>query len=307
MLALVVAEAAPHVELAEVPDLAAPLPDEALIDVRAFSLNRGEVKALENAERGAVHGWDVAGVVARAAADGSGPPEGTRVVGLKHPPGAWAQQAATPTELLAPLPDGVAFEQAATLPVAGLTALRALEIGGYVLGKRVAITGASGGVGRFAIQLAHDGGAHVTAVARRQEGLTALGAHDVVDRIGTEGDRFDVVLDGVGGSVLGDAVRRLAPGGVVISYASTIADPVEYPTRALFGQAPRARIRGLLIFDELAHTRTGAADLQRLAQRIAIGRLDVTPDLLASWRDAPRAVQALLDGQVRGKAVLTVD
>ena len=71
------------------------------------------------------------------------------------------------------------FEQAATLPVAGLTALRALELGGFVLGKRVAVTGASGGVGRFAIQLAKLAGAHVTAIARRTEGLAELGADEV--------------------------------------------------------------------------------------------------------------------------------
>lgn len=309
MLALAVAAEPPHVELTEVPDLAPPLPNEALIDVRAFSLNRGEVRALANAEPGRVHGWDLAGVVARAAADGSGPPQGARVVGIKFPPGAWAQRVAVPTESLAELPESVTFEQAATLPVAGLTALRALEIAGYVLGKRVAITGASGGVGRFAIQLAHDGGAHVTAVARRQEGLAELGAHDVIERLDPDSDdpRFDVILDGVGGPILGDAIQRIASGGVIISYASTITDPVTYPTRALFGAAPRASVRGLFIFDELAHTRTGTADLERLAQRIAIGRLDVTPDLQASWREAPRAVTALLDGEVRGKAVLTVD
>ena len=68
-----------------------------------------------------------------------------------------------PTEFLAELPEGISFAQAATLPVAGLTALRALEIGGFVLGKRVLVTGASGGVGRFAIQLAALAGAHVTA------------------------------------------------------------------------------------------------------------------------------------------------
>src|SRR6202008_775002 len=93
-------------------------------------------------------GWDIAGVVERAAADGSGPPEGARVVGLVWT-GGWSERAAVPTRQLAELPDAVSFEQAATLPVAGLTALHALQIGGFCLGKRVLVIGASGGVGRF--------------------------------------------------------------------------------------------------------------------------------------------------------------
>ena len=308
MLALVAAPQPPHVELAEVPD-PVPLPHEALVAVRAFSLNRGEVKRLETMEPGAITGWDVAGVVERPAADGSGPPEGTRVVGLKHPPGAWAQKVAVPTEVLAPLPDAVSFEQAATFPVAGMTALRALEIIGFVLGKRVAVTGASGGVGHFAVQLARQAGAHVTAVARRQEGLEELGAHEVVTSLAEDhgGPRFDAIVDGVGGAVLGDAVQRIAPGGTIVTFASTTGDPVSYPARALFGEASGAQIRGLLLFPELSHTRSGTSDLTRLAERVASGDLKITIDRTASWRDAASAVQALLDGEIRGKAVLTVD
>src|SRR6059058_2848222 len=177
MRALVCTAEAPFAELAEAPD-PTPLPNQALVDVRAFSLNRGECRRLESQAPGTLIGWDLAGVVRQAAADGSGPADGARVVGVVRA-GAWAQRAAVETEALAELPDAVSFEQAATLPVAGLTALRSLEVAGFVLGKRVLVTGASGGVGRFAIQLAHLAGAHVTAVARRTEGLQELGADEV--------------------------------------------------------------------------------------------------------------------------------
>jgi NADPH:quinone reductase len=306
MRALTVAAEPPHIALGEAPD-PEPLPFEAVVEARAFSLNRGEVKALASGTPGAVHGWDVAGVVAQAAADGSGPAQGTRVVGLKYPPGAWAERVAIPTDKLAALPDAVSFEQAATLPVAGMTAVRAYEVCGFLLGKRVAITGASGGVGHFAIQLAKLAGAHVTAIARRQEGLAELGADEVVDRLEPEGETFDAILDAVGGPVLGAAIQRVAPRGTVVSFASTVTDPVEYPTRALFGRASGAKVYGLLIFPELEHTRSATSDLTRLANLIAAGDLEVQISRTASWREAPAVVQALLDGEIRGKAVLTVD
>src|SRR5438045_8629960 len=95
---------------------------------------------------------------------------------------AWAERVAVPTHALAELPDKVTFSQAATFPVAGLTALYALAKGGLLLDRRVLITGATGGVGDFAVQLARLAGAHVTAAARRADqvaGLRALGAHEV--------------------------------------------------------------------------------------------------------------------------------
>jgi NADPH:quinone reductase-like Zn-dependent oxidoreductase len=191
--------------------------------------------------------------------------------------------------------------------VAGLTALRALEIGGYIVGKRVLITGASGGVGRFAIQLAKLAGAHVTAVARRTEGLAELGADEVLPELSAAGDTFDVILDAIGGPVLGAALQRVAPRGSVISFAATVTEPVSFPTRELFSRAPGAQLHGIYIFDELEHTRSAAHDLRRLADLVVAGRLDPHIDVTVSWTEAASAIQALLDRRVAGKAVLTVD
>jgi NADPH:quinone reductase len=303
MRALVSKQSAPFAELAEVPD-PEPRPDEALVEVHAISLNRGETRRLEQLEPGSVTGWDLAGTVRQSAKDG-GPPAGARVVGLKNT-GAWAELAAVKLEHLAELPEGISFEQAATLPVAGLTALRALEIAGFVLGKRVLVTGASGGVGRFAIQLAKLGGAHVTGIARRTQGLNELGADEVKAEIDLEGPLYDVVIDGVGGPVLGSAIQRVAPGGTLVSFASTVTEPVSYPSRELFARAPGARLYGFYLFAELDHTRSGSADLRRLADLVAGKRLDPQIDLTLSWSEAAQAIAALLDRRVNGKAVLKV-
>ncbi|MGB8874989.1 MAG: zinc-binding dehydrogenase, partial [Solirubrobacteraceae bacterium] len=221
--------------------------------------------------------------------------------------GAWAELAAVKTERLAELPESVSFEQAAALPVAGLTALLALEVAGFVLGKRVLVTGASGGVGRFAIQLAKLAGGHVTGVALRTEGLTELGADAVTTEIDVRGPIYDAILDAVGGPVLGEALQRVAPGGTVVSFASTVPDPVSYPSREFFARAPRARLYGFYLFDIIDHTRSGATDLRRLADLVAQKRLDPQIHLTMSWNDAGQAIEALLDRRVNGKAVLTVD
>ena len=148
---------------------------------------------------------------------------GTRVVALVRR-GAWAELAAVSTSWMATLPDAVPDHQAATLPDAGLTALRSLEVGGFLLGKRVLITGAGGGVGSFATQLAHAAGAHVTALVRTAREIP--GATEVTGRI--EGD-FDLIVDAVGGPVFGQAIEHLAPRGVVVNLATPDPDePVSF-------------------------------------------------------------------------------
>jgi threonine dehydrogenase-like Zn-dependent dehydrogenase len=150
-------------------ELPAAGPDDLTVRVTAISLNRGEVnRALSQSEAGARPGWDFAGVVEQSAADRSGPAAGTRVVGML-PSGAWAERLRAPSYAVAALPDGVSDAQAATLPVAGLTALHALRQGGLLLGRKVLVDGATGGVGHLAVQLAAASGATVYGHVRRAQ------------------------------------------------------------------------------------------------------------------------------------------
>jgi NADPH2:quinone reductase len=308
MLALTAAPGKPgNVELRELPQ-PRPREHEALVEVKAVSLNRGETRRLADMSDGQLTGWDLAGVVAQAAADGSGPGVGTRVVGLSA--GAWAQRAAVDTDMLAVLPASVSDEQAATLPVAGLTALKSLDIIGCALGRRVLVTGASGGVGRFAVQLAKLAGAHVSGVSaspERARGLQELGVDQILSELEPQGEEFHAIIEGVGGATLSAALQRVASFGVVVSFASSDPTPVQFPARAFFARAPGACLRGLYVFAELQRQHSGSRDLGRLVDLVADGRLDCSVDHVCSWREAAQAIDALMERRIAGKAVLLVD
>jgi NADPH:quinone reductase-like Zn-dependent oxidoreductase len=280
-----------------------PVPTQALVEVHAVSLNWGELKFLGHMHQpGDVPGWDAAGIVVRAAADGAGPRPGTRVVTAGWN-GAWGELRAVETNELAALPAEMDFGAASALPAAGVTALRAIRSLGAVVGRRVLVTGASGGVGSFAVQLLRCAGAHVVASVSgegRGEALRKLGAREVVVGLGGVSEPFHGVLDNVGGSVLTRAFGLVAPGGTLVSIGNASLEP---STLDFEQERSRGGDRRIVLFTVGP---TMGADLSCLVDRVSSG--EITPQIgwRGGWRQAVEAADALLGRRVRGKVVLDV-
>jgi NADPH:quinone reductase len=291
MRALVVDPTAENsVRLADVADPVAR--DGVLVEVRHASLNRGDLNDARSGRvpPGAVLGSDVAGVVLWG---GSLAP-GTRVVGLAR--GAFAERVVIPADSLAEVPAMVDLAQAAALPVAGVAALRALRAAGTLLGRRVLITGASGGVGRFAVRLAAMAGAYVIASVGSLGRGEGLGADEVVVGLNGVGTPVDVVLDNVGGPQLVAAWHLLAEGGSLQSIGWSSGEPAIFPPYSTIGPA-----KSLTSFVTAGPI---GADLADLVKLVASGQLAVD----IGWRGPlvkfAEAAAALRAREVRGKAVL---
>jgi NADPH:quinone reductase-like Zn-dependent oxidoreductase len=282
-----------------------PKPNEALVAVHAFSLNRGELRLFQARPEGWRPGQDIAGVVLRAAPDGSSPLAGTRVVGLCDWHG-WAERAVVPSHRIAPLADNVSFAAAAALPVAGLTALRTLRHGAPLLGRRVLITGAAGGVGNLAVQLAARSGARVTAIAGNPERariIDGLGAAEIVTDIEQAQGRFALILEAAGGRSLKAAIDRVEARGTIVVFGNSSGEPTEIDFR-VFGEHQNARIQAFHYFTCESEDRF-APDLALLASLVADGSLRPVISEY-DWRDINRVGPLLRGRRIAGKAVFHI-
>jgi NADPH2:quinone reductase len=282
----------------------APGADEVVLAVEAYSVNRGEALLLEAPRVGWRPGKDVAGAVTAAATDGSGPPVGTRVVG-HVPDSGWAERVAAATSSLAVLPDAVTTATAAALPLAGLTALRLLRKAGPLVGRRLLITGASGGVGHYVVELAVAAGADVTAVSATTERgarLREFGARTVSDVADAAG-WFDVALESVGGASFTATRAKVRPEGVVIWFGQAGGTPITVDFFDWIDGTVGSRIEP---FNYVLSDRSDGEDLATLVALVEQGRLHPEIGSTKPWTHTPQIIDDIRGRALRGNAVLAV-
>lgn len=282
-----------------------PGPDSLVVKVVAAGINPVDYKIREGYLAGlidttfpVVPGWDVAGVVVATGLDTPEYAVGDEVLAYARKDvvggGTLAELVSVPVRTAARKPAGVSFEDAAALPLAGLTALQSIRRAGVQSGQTVLIHAAAGGVGSFATQLAVLAGARVvgTAGAANHDYLRTLGAEPI--SYGTElveqaralvPDGFDVILDYVGGPALDSVSELLKPGGTVAS----IADH-----------------RALALGGHYVWVRPDHDDLEELVGLVADGKLQVNLAGAYPFEKAIDAYAELEGGHVRGKLVVTI-
>ena len=292
----------------------APLPTEVLVRVHAAGINPVDWKTRGGTGMAGVLGappfvlgWDVAGVVEEVGFGVTTLAPGDRVYGMPWFPraaGGYAEYVTAPSRQFARMPAGSTFEQAAAVPLAGLTAWQALGDTAEVRpGQRVLITAAAGGVGHLAVQFAKHLGAYVIAVAgpRNQQWLTELGADEVVDyttgRFEKEITDVDVVLDLVGDAYDATSTRSiktLRPGGLLVAVPAGVS-----PELAAAAAAAGVRVTGFLVEPD------GPA-LARIAALIEQGAVTVEVAKVLALAEVATAHREGEQGHTRGKIVLRV-
>ncbi|GAA1477396.1 NAD(P)-dependent alcohol dehydrogenase [Nocardioides aestuarii] len=305
-----------QLSLAEVADPAAG-PGEVLVEVRAAGVDRGTwhlmtglplVMRLGFGFRGPkvpVPGRDVSGVVVAVGPDVTSYAAGEEVIGTAD--GSFAELAVVPVKRLARKPSSVTHEEAAVLPVSGLTALQAIRKAGVSAGQQVLVIGASGGVGSYAVQLAVAAGATVTGVAggAKADLVRDLGAERVLDHTRQEIEqdgRYDVIIDIAGRRPLPLLRRALAPEGTLVVVGGEGGDrwlggfqrQLALPLRSVF---TRQRLLGLL-------SKESSADLAELARLVDAGDVRPTLDRTFTLDEAAKAVDHVADGHARGKVAV---
>lgn len=282
------AEALGGLALREVPE-PSPQPNELLVRVDAFAPNPGDLAALAGVPTGTIPGWDGSGVVLESAADGHGPKVGESVIFLGLAAQGWAQRRAVPHANTAIAANDFDRARLATLPVPATSALRAVRRLGSVLGRRILIVGASGAVGRFAVQLAARSGADVIAIARdanHHDRLRELGASEAHASLDSVASPVHCAIDLVGGDHLVGAYALLERGGTVIALGHSAGTEERFPYGAFVADMTTSD-RSITSF--FLGTEPGLrADMAYLAadRSLDVGDLDIKPWTdLAEWVD----------------------
>jgi NADPH:quinone reductase-like Zn-dependent oxidoreductase len=229
------------------------------------------------------------------------------VVALSPNGGSFAERLVVPAEWTAPLPSACDFVPAATLPVAGVTAAGTLRLARTHAGDRVLVTGAAGGVGQFTLQLALQARATVTGQAASEEraaAVRATGAEALVhpgDGSPVDG-QFDVVLDGIGGPMLGPLLAATAPNGRVVVYGNSADAESTFRVETFYSKG--VTIYGFRVFTSVPPDQV-VKDMAALADQVASGTLSIKVQATAPLADALPLIADLYARKVTGKVVLT--
>lgn len=296
--------------------------DEVLVSVAAAGLDRGTWHLMTGTPylvrlgfglrrpRNPVPGLDLAGTVVEVGAEVTGFAPGDEVMGIGK--GSWAELAAAPASKLLHRPVGLSAEQAAVVPVSGLTAVKAVRDAGQVMhGDQVLVLGASGGVGSYTVQLAKAMGAVVTATCSdtKRDFVRSLGAHHVYDYthhdIAQITTKYDVIIDIAGRHSLRTLQGALTPHGTLVIVGaegggSWFGDFIPRAlTAAVLSSVFRQRIKVVVASEK-------AADLQPLIELMASHQLAPALERTFPLALASDAMRALESGEVRGKVAILV-